>query len=206
MKISCMKRDVTGTGASNKLRKEAFIPGVVYGKGKEPVNIALRRKDMEALLKELGPNGILDLEVNGKTYHAMLKEVQKDPILGELLHGDFMQIGKGQKVVVAVPVHLENGEFLNREGTLLHLLDYVEVECLAEEIPKGIHVDVSGMKVGDVFTVADLIVPDGAVVLNDAHDAVASLAHLRVEEEREDIQEPEEPKLVGKKSASEDED
>lgn len=198
MKISCVKRGETGTGASNKLRKEDFIPGVVYGKGKEPENIALSRKDMDTILKQMGSNAILDLEMNGKAYHVMLKEIQKDPILGNVVHADFMQVGKDQKVVVAVAIHLENADYLHNEGTLIHLLDYVEVECLADNIPKSFHLDVGDMKVGDTKTVADIVLEKGIVILNEADEPIASLTHFRQEEETETTDEEiTEPVVIG---------
>ncbi|MBF7095555.1 50S ribosomal protein L25 [Alkalibacter mobilis] len=197
MKISCVKRDETGSGASNKLRREDFIPGVVYGKNKTPESISLSRKDMDTILKELGSNAILDLEMNGKPYHVMLKDIQKDAILGNVLHADFMQVGKDQKVVVAVPVHLENAESLHNEGALVHHLDYVEAECLSDSIPKSIHLDVAELKVGEHFTVAELVAGEGVKILNDPEEVVVSLSQFRVEEEESEEEERTEPVLIG---------
>lgn len=204
MKISCVKRDETGTGASNKLRKEDFIPGVVYGKGKEPEIMAISRKDLESILKEMGANAILDMEMNGKTYHVMLKEVQKDRIKGTMLHVDFMQVGKDQKVVVAVAVHLDNTDRLLNEGALVHLLDYVEVECPADHIPKSFHLDVGEMVVGDIKTVSDIDVEQGISILSDPAEPIASLSAFRVEEEPEEgAEEPSEPVLIGEEDTEE---
>jgi large subunit ribosomal protein L25 len=206
MKISCVKRDDTGTQASNKLRREHFIPGVVYGKGKKPESISMSRKDLDTIFKQLGTNAILDLEMNGKAYHVMLKDMQRHPIMGNVIHVDFLQVGKHQKVVVAVAVHLENDERLQTFGALVHLMDHVEVECHSDSIPKSFILDVGDLAVGDTKLVSDLTTEKGVVILNDPNEAVVTLMPFRHEVEPVVVGAAEvvpEPELIEKETKDE---
>ena len=206
MKISCVSRDKTGTGASRNLRKEDFIPGVVYGREKEPENLTLSKRDMEKIIKTFGANAILDLEMNGKSYHVMLKEVQRDPILGDILHADFQQVSKTQKVQVSVPIHLENTEILHKEGALVVQLDVLEIQCVSDIIPMSINHDVKDMQVGDTLTVADLDVDEGIEILDDPEHVVASLSPFTTEEDLEASEEDEaaEPEVIGESDEEEE--
>jgi len=203
MKISCVSRDQTGTGVSRKLRKQDFIPGVVYGKAKKPETMAISQKDMHSILKESGLNAIIDLEMNGKSYHVMLKELQRDPILGDILHADFQQVSKTQKVQVQVPIHILNSENLQNEGALVHHLDELHVECLSGDIPKSVSLDVEKMQVGENYTVSDIVVDKGIEVLNDPQELIVSLSPFNLTEEEPKEDERTEPIVIGEEETEE---
>ncbi|SHE88026.1 50S ribosomal protein L25 [Alkalibacter saccharofermentans] len=204
MKISCVSRDQTGTGVSRKLRKQDFIPGVVYGGAKKPEAMAISQKDMHSILKEFGTNAILDLEMNGKSYHVMLKEMQRDPILGDILHVDFQQVSKTQRVQVQVPIHILNAENLNNEGALVHHLDELHIECLSGDIPKSVSLDVEKMQVGENYTVSDILVDKEVVVLNDPGELIVSLSAFNLTEEESSEDERTEPIVIGEEEKTEE--
>jgi large subunit ribosomal protein L25 len=199
MKISCIPRDITGTRVSRRLRKEDFVPGVIYGKGKEPSNISVARKDIDKVIKYHGENAILELSLNGKEMDAMIKEVQKDPIQGTVTHLDLYQISKDQKVQVSVPIYLLNVDSLPPDGALVRQLDEIEIECAANIIPRNIEIDVEGLKIGHAIHISDITFAEGITVLEDGEAVIVSLSQSRVEvdEVEEEEGEEAEPVLIG---------
>ncbi len=200
MKISCIPRDITGTRVSRRLRKEDFVPGVIYGKGKTPENISVARKDIDKVIRYHGENAILELSLNGKEMDAMIKEVQKDPIQGTVTHLDLYQISKDQKVQVSVPIHLLNTDMLPADSALVRQLDEIEIECAANIIPRNIEVDVEGLKIGHAIHISDISFAEGITVLEDEEAVIVSLSQSRVEEEdveEEEEDEEAEPVLIG---------
>lgn len=199
MKISCIPRDITGTRVSRRLRKEDFVPGVIYGKGKTPENISVARKDIDKVIRYHGENAILELSLNGKEMDAMIKEVQKDPIQGTVTHLDLYQISKDQKVQVSVPIHLLNTDMLPADSALVRQLDEIEIECAANIIPRNIEVDVEGLKIGHAIHISDISFAEGITVLEDEEAVIVSLSQSRVEEEdvEEEEEEEAEPVLIG---------
>jgi large subunit ribosomal protein L25 len=199
MKISCIPRDITGTRVSRRLRKEDFVPGVIYGKGKEPSNISVARKDIDKVIKYHGENAILELSLNGKEMDAMIKEVQKDPIQGTVTHLDLYQISKDQKVQVSVPIHLLNVDSLPPDGALVRQLDEIEIECAANIIPRNIEIDVEGLKIGHAIHISDITFAEGITVLEDDEAVIVSLSQSRVEVDEVEEEEGEEvePVLIG---------
>lgn len=200
MKISCIPRDVTGTGTSRRLRREDFVPGVIYGKDLNPENISISKKDLDTIIKQYGEHAIVDVNLNGKSFHTIIQEIQRDYLKDIILHVDLHKISKTQKVHVSVPIHLVNTDVLHNEGALVHQMDELEIECIGELIPKHVNLDVSGLKVGHGLTVSDIIVEDGIIVLSDKDDVVVTLSAFKVEEEEPEETEPEmqEPILIVK--------
>jgi large subunit ribosomal protein L25 len=206
MKITCIHRDTTGTSTSKRLRKNDFIPGVIYGKDISPENISVSKREIVKALKKFGENAILDLALNGKSFHAMVKDVHHDYTRDQLLHIDFYQINMTQKLQVSVPVHLVNTDLVQKLGALVHQLDEIEIECTADNIPKSISLDVAELQVGNGITVAELVVDDSITILSNAEDTVVSLSPHRSEEdeaaEEEAGEASAEPVVVGSEEDS----
>jgi large subunit ribosomal protein L25 len=199
MKLSCIPRDVTGTGVSRRLRNSDFIPGVIYGKAVNPENISINRKDLERVIKSDGENALLDLEINGKSYYTMIKDIQRDYLKDAILHVDFQRISKTQLVQVSVPIHLLNTNTVLTEGALVHQIDQLDIECTPDMIPKSFTLDVTGLKIGHGITVGELEVDENIKVLQDKDAVIVVLSPFRVSEEpeSEDEEEIKEPPLVG---------
>ena len=171
----------TGFGKQHnrRLRREEFIPAVVYRRGKETVNLKVARKELTRVLKTgRGGNVLIALTVkeeakaekeSPKERMVLVKELQHDPIRGDVLHVDFHEISLTEKLKVNVPVKTK-GEAIGVKqdgGILEHALWEVEAECLPTEIPDQIEVDVSALKIGDAVHIKDLLVPKGVQILQD---------------------------------------
>ena len=194
-------RTNVGKQIAKQLRAGGRLPAVVYGEKAEPVACSIDRKELETLLHDQGRNAIVSLEtgVNGSN-STIIKEIQHNPVRGEILHVDFHRIDLTQKIVVEVRVDAEGIPMgvRNDGGILEHMLHYVEVECLPTEIPERIEIDVTKLNIGDNIHVTDLAVDGDAQIVTDSDRTVFAVAAptLRQEEEEEELVEGEEEELV----------
>lgn len=180
-------RQGTGKGVARKLRAAGRIPAVLYGQGKASVPLAIDPRALEKVLKTGGANALLDLTVEGRsdlgTPVALVKELQRDPIRGSILHADLYQVDLTKTVEVEVPIHLVGKpKGLDFGGLLEHTLREVRVECLPRAIPERIDLDVSALEIGDVLHVRDLPLPAGVTLVSDADLGVAHVALPQAEE------------------------
>ena len=105
-KISAEIRTQFGKGAARRIRRDAKVPAVIYGHGNDPKHITLPGHDTMMALKRGGSNALLYIDVEGTTFIALTKQVQADPIKGFLEHLDFVEVKKGEKVTVEIPIHV----------------------------------------------------------------------------------------------------
>ncbi len=183
-------REGLGKGVARKLRVTKRIPAVLYGRGKPSVSISLDPAALEKLLRAstAGLNTLIDLAVAGRADLAgkvvIVKELQREPIRGGLLHADLYEVDLSKTIEVSVPIHVVGipvGVSLNG-GILDTALREVEIECLPRAIPSALEVDVSALDVGESIHVRDLVVPDGVTVLSDRDLAVVSVVLPAAEE------------------------
>ena len=175
---------------TKQLRREGGVPATVYGKGIEPVSLAVNALDMAGILKtEGGRLSLIDLKVDGKTQKAhpvMIQEIQRDPITYQILHIDFHRISMNEPVHASVPIVLR-GEApgIKQGGILEQMTRELEMKALPDHVPSHIDVDVSHLELGQHISVGDLIVPEDAEVLGPQPDIVVAsvrLPHVHVEE------------------------
>jgi large subunit ribosomal protein L25 len=160
----------TGSAASRRLRREDKIPGVLYGLGMAPVAVTVDRRDLRlALSGPAGSNTILSLEVDGTSYPAVVKELQRHPIRRTVSHVDFLAIDMKEELTVSVPVHLV-GEAAAVEaagGLVDAAVDTIEVSTTPANMPNEITVDISDMQPHEVIRLRDLLLPAGVTALGD---------------------------------------
>jgi large subunit ribosomal protein L25 len=152
-----------GKGAARKIRAVGKVPAVIYGHGTDPQHVTLPGHEVALILRK--SNQVLELDIAGKTTLALVKDVQKDPVLQIIEHLDLVIVRKGEKVTVDVPVHLEGESF---PGTIANLdSPTVSLEVEATHIPENIVVSIDGAEDGTKITAADLALPAGATLLSD---------------------------------------
>jgi large subunit ribosomal protein L25 len=182
-------REKLGKEHAKKLRRNGFIPAVVYGPETPSRPLAIDSKTFYALLRGgLGENVIITLEMDeerdGKK-QVLIREVQRDPVRGDIVHVDFHQISLTQKITIEVPIHLVGApEGVKDGGILQYALRELKVECLPTAIPEKIEVDVSHLKIGDSIHVADIKV-ENVVILSDLQSSVASVVPPTIFKEAE---------------------
>ena len=178
-----------GTGRVNRLRKQAIIPAVVYGEGRETLTIQVRSKDFVNLMSaHHGESFVLNLRIKedlkNEDKAVLIKNVQHNPATDDIVHIDFNEISLTKKIRVKVPVAAK-GESVGVKqggGVLDHVLWEIEVECLPTQIPKSVEVDVTALKVGDSIHVRNLVIPQGLKVFNDPEATVLAVVAPTKEE------------------------
>lgn len=214
--LKAESRSETGKGAARALRRQGYIPAVVYGYGEETKHLKVPAKDLERLISAGGyESQLIDLKLDGETARTLIREVQVHPYRPELLHVDFLAVHKGEKVHLEVPVRLLGVAAGVKEGGILeHARRELEVRCEPDAIPEALEVDISGLAIGDSVSVQDLAVPPGIEILEEPNRTIAAVVPPTVikEPEPEEVLEAEllegeegEPELVGRRKAAEEE-
>ncbi|HEX2576617.1 MAG TPA: 50S ribosomal protein L25 [Aquihabitans sp.] len=168
-----------GSGPSKRIRAEGRIPGVVYGLGTDPTPIVVEWKPLrEALTTEAGLNALIQLEVDGNSTLTIVKELQRHPIKGDVIHLDFLRASADAEISVDVPVVLtgEAEDVERQDGTIDHLLFTLTVNAKPADIPNEISIDISSMQLGDAIRVGDVILPSGVSTDVDPEEAIVTAA------------------------------
>jgi large subunit ribosomal protein L25 len=163
------KRKVLGKKVK-KLRKEGILPANIYGKNVKSLAVQVSLKEFLPVYKKVGETGIVEVMVEGEKAprHALIHNVQKDPVSDQPLHADFHQVSLTEKITASIPVELvgESPAVAQKLGVLIQPLSEVEVEALPTELPEQFTVDISGLKeVDQAITVGDLKPPAGVKIL-----------------------------------------
>jgi large subunit ribosomal protein L25 len=184
VRIAAERRETHGKGVARSLRREGMVPAVLYREGKAQ-SIKLSRKELAKLINSAaGEQVMVDLQfTDGEKKLALLKDVQVDPIRGELLHTDFFEVSLTEKVRVSLHVTTVGEPIgVKRDaGILQHTLREVEVECLPDKIPGKVEIDISGLEVGQSVHVSDLTFEEGIKVLTDQGDVIVTVTAPVVE-------------------------
>jgi large subunit ribosomal protein L25 len=194
IKLTVKERESRGSADSRRLRKQGFIPGVLYGKGKGSYAICVPERELRRVLTGAGGlHAILDVVLEGQaTAHAsILKDYQQDPIRGHISHIDLQEVRLDQPIQASVTVQLIGEPAGVKEGGVLSQIQReINVEALPMEIPEHIDLDVTGMAIGDTLRLADLAPVEGVTYLDDPEETVLASVGLPA---REIEPEPEEP-------------
>mgnify|MGYP001049923154 CR=1 FL=1 len=181
-------RTGTGKGYARELRREGKIPAVLYGPGSETLSLSLLLSDFEQVIKKNRSSPVvLNLVIqNGDSYtkHAIIKEIQSEPVTNNLRHIDFYEIAMDRKIMVKVPV-VATGRAIGVElgGTLQLVRRELEVLCLPMEIPEVIEIEVTELDIGDSFHVKDIPLEDNIEIQADVNFTVVTILSPKKEEE-----------------------
>lgn len=154
----------TGSGPSGRLVREGNIPAVLYGKGIEPVAVAVPWRELRrCLITEAGTNAVINLDVAGTKHLSMVKEIQRHPVRRDVVHVDFLKVDPDVPVTVDIPVVLtgEARKVAALQGMVDQQLFKIAVASLPAAIPAVIHVDISDLEIGKVITVSSIALPAG---------------------------------------------
>jgi len=187
--LDAQQRVGIGRGKVKHLRDKGFIPAVVYSDGKESLPVQVLTHDLVRLVHQFRLESmVINLKVKDdkkeKARPCLIKEIQYDPVKGDIVHVDFNEISLTKAIKVNVPVEAK-GESVGVKqegGSLEHILWEIEVECLPTNIPKNIEVDISALKIGDSIHVKDITLPAGVKILADPGAIVLSVAAPMKEE------------------------
>jgi large subunit ribosomal protein L25 len=179
-KLTVSERTRLGSPETRRLRKQGLIPGVLYGRG-EPVAICVEERELRrALTGAGGLHSILDVEIDGtgKSHASILKDYQLDKVRGNVVHVDLQEVRLDQPIHATVTVQLtgsEDSPGVREGGVLSQPLRELNVEALPLEVPEHIDLDVSQLELNGTLRVADIVVPEGATLLDDPETVIATI-------------------------------
>ena len=192
--IQATSRETQGSkGASRRLRRDGFIPAIVYGGHAEPRSVQFAHNPIWLLSQhEWFYSSILSLDIDGTVEKVLLRDMQRHPYQALIMHMDFLRVSENEAVRISVPLH-----FLNQEKSpagktagvvVTHELTEVEISCLPKDLPEFIGVDLAELSVGDIVHLSELKLPNGVEIpelkLGKEHDVAVVIAkHARVEVE-----------------------
>src|SRR4051794_20095401 len=186
--LSIEKRESAHSRATRRLRRDGRVPGVLYGLGQDPLCFSVDARELRHALH--GAGAVLELTGDGTTKTAaVLKDSQRHPVRGEVMHVDLLRVDLNQPIQAPVALHLVGGEDApgTKEGGVLeHVTREITVEALPNELPDAIDFDVSGMEINDTCTLGQLTAPPGVTILDDPETVVATLSPPRLEVESTD--------------------
>ena len=191
--LRAQTRSITGS-AVKQLRRDGVLPCNVYGRGVDSISIQTPLSELQRVFRAVDRNAVVQMEIDGgDTVPVVLREVQRHPVNGQLLHVDFYQVDLTRMIhSEARLVLIGDAEAVALGGTLVQSLEYLALEALPLEMPSEVEVDISGLaEFGSSVLVRDITLPEGVRALADEAVAIATvLAPRLVEEEEEEGLEP----------------
>ena len=167
--ITAQLREITGTNKVRNLRKNEMVPAVIYGNEAEvqKVNIPLNEL-LKASQNDLFYTQILMIAIDGKDEKVVLKELQREPQKGKLLHADFMRVSRKTILKVTVPINFINEEnclgVKTEGGVVIKTAREIEVSCSAENIPESIEIDIENLNLNESLRLSNIVLPDGTEI------------------------------------------
>jgi large subunit ribosomal protein L25 len=215
--VIAKSRQLVGQGASRRLRRqENFVPAIVYGADKPPMNIAIdHNKVRKSLENEAFYSHILKLDIEGKSEDVVLKALQRHPSKRIIMHMDFLRIKAGTAITMHVPLHFTNQETapgVKAGGVVTHMVTDLEVSCLPKDLPEFIKVDLGQLEMDQVFHLSEIHPPKGVTfTLYSPEDegegpALANIHAPRAMIEEETAEEAKEEATEGEETPAESTD
>jgi large subunit ribosomal protein L25 len=214
--LKAVKRDKTGKGATRKYRADGWIPAEYYSSHDDNFHLLLKGSDFESILAH--GHGLFKLEIEGekKEFQCVIKELQLEPILGQVLHADFFGVKSGEKLILNVPISLQGTAAGVKTGGIMEfLIRELEVECLPRHIPEVLEIDVSQLEVGDSIRIKDLMF-ENIRILDDPNETIVLVEHSKLAKEIEEMEESmeaeleeeesQEPEVITARKSDEDEE
>ncbi|MCB2053067.1 MAG: 50S ribosomal protein L25/general stress protein Ctc [Geminicoccaceae bacterium] len=189
--LQCEKREGSGKGPARAMRRDGWIPAIVYGGSEPPLKVALFQRQIKREL-EMNPrffSSIVELDIKGGKERVLPREAQLHPVSDMPLHLDFIRVAQGATVTVEVPVHFLNEETcpgLKRGGVLNIVRREIELVCPIENIPGQIEVDLAGIEIGDSVHISQVSLPaDVTPTITDRDFTICAVVGRGPQEEEE---------------------
>lgn len=209
-RLTILEREQTGSSGAKKTRNEGFIPGVLYGRDNQGQPVKIEASRLKRLINRMGSSAIFDAEYREEPKLILLKEVQNEPVSGQIVHIDLFEISADEAITTTVPLVAVGVEGIVGAGVLQQMLNELEISCLPRLVPASIEFDVAGMHTGQALHVSDLKVEGDIEILTPAEEMVANIIEPQgiveetEEEEGEEGEEGAEPVEVAEATDEEE--
>lgn len=190
LSLTAEERQPRGTRAAQRIRAQGRIPAIVYGRTKA-LPISIDAKEFAHLFTHVSENVLIDLTLPRGTRHVIVKDYSTNVLTGEMVHLDFLEVRKGKMLrthTPVVPVGISTG--VRSGGVFEQPAHEIEIECIPQNLPQKIEMDITDLQVGDSFHVSDLLLPQGVTVLSNPEMVLCHVAAVRITPTEEDVAEP----------------
>ena len=188
--LNATGRETDGKSSSRRLRRAGSVPAVIYGGDKDPIRISILEKDIAKASEVPGfATQILSVNLSGEEQNVIVKEIQRHPATQRVLHADLLRVNPDTKISLSVPVRFINEEICigvkMHGGAISRLINNIDINCLASNLPEYLEVDVAELDVGDSVFLSSLNLPEGVEIPSlalgeDRDQAVVSITEAKV--------------------------
>jgi len=211
--LKANKRDIIGKKVK-QLRRQGILPAVIYGRNTDPVSISLDDREVNRVLATISSSHLINLDIDGEGYTTLIRDRQRHPVSGSILHIDFYEVSMTEKLTTNVNIIIrgEAPAAKNFGGILVTGQETLEIECLPQDLPERFDVDISHLEeIGDTIYVRDIPIPPEVDLLTDPDEMVIVVTTPAAEEEEvvEEVEiTEEEPEVIerGKRDEEGEED
>jgi len=199
--LQVSKREVVGKQVKT-LRREGLLPAIVYGRGISSIPISINSREANKILSAITSSNLVVIDIDGDKHTTLVREKQRDPVTGEVLHMDFYEVSMTEKLRTNVGLEFQGESPAVKElmGVLVTVMESLEVECLPQDLPNQIVADLSTLEeIGDSLYVRDISLPPNVELISDIDGLVVVISPPAVEE-IEEVEEveitEEEPEVI----------
>jgi large subunit ribosomal protein L25 len=185
--LKAQSREIVGKQVK-VLRREGRLPCVIYGRGYKPTLITLDMREASRILPTITSSQLLVVEVHGKQHTTLVREKQREPVTGLLIHVDFLEVSLTERLHAKVQIEIvgESPAVKNFNGVMVHALEEIEVEALPGDLPERITVDISVLaEIGEAIHVRDIVLSSAVEILEDPEEIIVVITAPAREEEEE---------------------
>ncbi len=190
-RLEILNRSRKGTGAAKETRRGGFVPGVLYGMENPGQPVKVENAKLRKIIGRMGSSAIFDAKYEDEPKLIMLKEVQNEPVTGEVLHVDLFEISADEAIATSVPLTIIGIEGIGEGGVLQQMMNELQISCLPRLVPNTIEFDVAGLHIGEAVYVSDLKLEDEIEILDALDAMVANVIEPREIIEEEEIEDEE---------------
>ncbi len=191
--LACQKREIRTKSYLKQLKKDDYVPAIIYGREQEPIPVMLGFKDVMKSFHTHGVRSIFNLDIAGEESPqlvSIVRDYQVEAISGRIIHIDFMTISMTETFTSVVPIHIFGEEAATKEGGIVQIgLTEVEVECLPKDLPEHITYDIADFDIGSTLSVGDLEPPQGVTFLTEPDTVIVTVVAPMEEVAEEEIDE-----------------
>lgn len=193
VKIKAEKRELGKKSDLKNLRKNGFVPAVIYGQGQEGINILLEAKSFQKVYrKTIGEVAIFDIDLDGEKHSTFIKDKQIHPVSREFVHIDFVELHKGKPITMEIPLNFVGVAKGAKEGGVVEFLQRsIEISCLPKDLPSEIEVDISNIGVGEALHFAEISLPENVTASIDDAITIVSVKEPQMKLVSEEAEEGE---------------
>jgi large subunit ribosomal protein L25 len=190
-KLTIQPREAAHSRATRRLRREGRVPGVLYGLGDDAVSFSVDARELRQAMHSTGAVIELHDADGGNATAAVLKDAQRHPVRGEVMHIDLLRVDLNKPIQTPIPLHLvglDDSPGHRDGGVLEQVTREVIVEALPNEIPEFLELDISAMEINDTITLAQVAAPSGVTIIDDGETTVANLSPPRLDTELDELE------------------